>query len=60
MPNVLVVDHERQVRKALTECLGKSGYDVKETANGRAGLEIACHEKIDLILLDVDMPGTFS
>lgn len=58
MARVLVVDHERVVRRSLTRSLGESGYDVKEAANGRAGLDIASQEPFDLILLDVDLPGT--
>ena len=58
MARVLVVDHERIVRRSLTQSLGQSGYDVKEATNGRAGLEMASQEHFDLILLDVDLPGT--
>ena len=57
MARVLVVDHERVVRRSLTQTLGESGYDVKEAATGRAGLDIASQEPFDLILLDVDLPG---
>ena len=57
MARVLVVDHERVVRRSLKQSLGESGYDVKEAANGRLGLDLASQEPFDLILLDVDLPG---
>ena len=57
MTKVLVVDHQSSIRKALTQSLGQSGYDVGEATNGRAALEIASREPIDLVLLDVEMPG---
>lgn len=57
MTKAFVVDHQSSIRKALTRSLGQSGYDVGEATNGLAALEIAYREPIDLMLLDVDMPG---
>ena len=56
MAKVLVVDHERRIRRWLTDSLGKCGYDVLEAANGQTALETASHQQIDLILLDDDLP----
>ena len=56
MPKLLVADHERYVRKALKDTLVDWGYEVIDAANGPAVLEIALQEKIDGILLDVDIP----
>ena len=56
MVNILVVEHERSVRHRLKEILTKCGYDVIEASNGREALETAGQEKIDRILLDVNLP----
>ena len=56
MARVLVVDHERRIRKWLTDSLGKCGYDVVEAENGQTALETASRQKIDLILLDDALP----
>ena len=56
MVNILVVEHERSVRSRLKEILNKCGYDVIEAPNGREALEKAGQEKIDGILLDVNLP----
>ena len=44
------------MRAALTETLVGHGYRVATEADGAAGLERACTEDFDLILLDVMMP----
>ena len=56
MAKVLVVDHERSIRRWLTDSLGKCGYDVVEAANGQTALETAYRQQIDLILLDDALP----
>ena len=56
MAKVLVVDHERRIRKWLTDSLGKCGYDVVEATNGQTALETASRQQIDLILLDDALP----
>lgn len=56
MVNILVVEHERSVRSRLKEILIKCEYDVIEAPNGREALEKAGQEKIDGILLDVNLP----
>lgn len=57
MTNVLVADRDRIVRRSLKESLTKFGYDVLDAANGKAALDIASQTKIDVILLDLDIPG---
>ena len=56
MAKVLVVDHERRIRKWLTDRLGKCGYEVVEAENGATALEMASRQQIDLILLDDALP----
>ena len=54
---LLVIEDELPMRTALVETLAAEGYRVKAAADGIAGLEVACTEAFDLVLLDVMMPG---
>jgi DNA-binding response OmpR family regulator len=54
---LLVIEDEAPMRTALAETLAAEGYRVRSTADGIAGLELACTETFDLVLLDVMMPG---
>ena len=54
---LLVIEDELPMRTALVETLAAEGYRVKAAADGIAGLEVACTESFDLVLLDVMMPG---
>ena len=56
MAKILVVQHERSVRKELKDSLVKAGYDVIDAPNGGTALEIANQDQIDGILLDVNLP----
>lgn len=53
---ILVVEDELPMRTALVETLKSAGYRVVAAADGERGLEAACTEPFDLILLDVMMP----
>lgn len=53
---LLIVDDETPMRTALMETLSAEGYRVLGAADGEEGLELACTESFDLILLDVMMP----
>jgi DNA-binding response OmpR family regulator len=54
---LLVIEDEAPMRTALVETLKADGYRVHAAADGVAGLELACTEAFDLVLLDVMMPG---
>jgi DNA-binding response OmpR family regulator len=54
---LLVIEDEVPMRTALVETLKAEGYRVLSAANGVSGLELACTESFDLVLLDVMMPG---
>jgi len=54
---VLVVDDEREVRQVLHEFLAGRGYDVVQAGSGAEALALLAREPLDLILLDVSMPG---
>jgi signal transduction histidine kinase len=55
---VLVVDDDGAVREVTTAILESYGFEVIEAGNGPAALrEIEARPQIDLLLLDVAMPG---
>ena len=54
---ILVVDDEPQIRRALRATLSSQGYTIVEAKSGEEALEIIRRERIDLILLDVNMPN---
>lgn len=54
---LLVIEDEAPMRTALVETLAAEGYRVRAAEDGIAGLELACTEAFDLVLLDVMMPG---
>ena len=55
--SVLVIDDEAINRDLLTRRLTHDGHLVATAETGEAGLARAAHEKVDVILLDVLMPG---
>jgi two-component system alkaline phosphatase synthesis response regulator PhoP len=54
---LLLVEDDRTLRQALTFNLTREGYEVTSAADGEAALEAARNERLDLILLDVMLPG---
>lgn len=54
---VLVVDNEAQIRRVLRTMLSSHGYSVLEARDGEEALEKVREGQVDLILLDVNMPG---
>lgn len=57
MPNILIIDDERAIRKTLSEILSYEGYKTIEAENGEEGWEyFAQHSNVDLVLCDIKMP----
>ena len=56
-PTILVVDDEPGVRSSLSGVLKDEGYSVEAVASGEACLERVTRGGIDLIVLDVWLPG---
>lgn len=54
---MLVVDDHAENRRLLGESLLSAGYEVFVAGDGPAALEVAAGVELDLILLDVMMPG---
>src|SRR5947209_902135 len=56
-PTILVVDDEPGVQKALTGVLSDEGYAVECVSTGEACLDRVARSPVDLIVLDVWLPG---
>src|SRR5262249_59945986 len=56
-PRVLVVEDEPNIRELVCLHLGLEGYACEGLADGRQAIERAEHERFDLIVLDVMIPG---
>jgi DNA-binding response OmpR family regulator len=53
---ILIVDDEEYIVKALSDHLGRKGYETITASNGEEGLSAAEKSMPDLILLDIIMP----
>lgn len=56
-PHILLVDDERDIRDPLASYLSKNGLRVSRAENAAAAREILAVHAIDLVLLDIMMPG---
>ena len=54
---VLCVDDDQGILKFLSRLLEKSGYEVLAAPGGSEALEILGSNSVDLIILDIRMPG---
>jgi two-component system KDP operon response regulator KdpE len=54
---ILVVDDEPQLRRAMKATLTDLGYTVMEARSGEEALNSLRRDPVDLILLDLNMPG---
>jgi len=55
---VLVVEDDPAIRRGVVAALSFAGYKVLEAADGPRGLSLAETAEVDLVLLDVVLPGT--
>ncbi|MFN3389279.1 MAG: response regulator [Allosphingosinicella sp.] len=56
-PHLLLVDDERDIRDPLAQYLGRSGFRVSKAENAEVARQMLAGYAIDLVLLDVMMPG---
>src|SRR5688572_3140786 len=54
---ILVIEDEPAIRQGVVDALRFHGFDIIEAAKGDLGLELAQTAEIDLILLDLILPG---
>jgi two-component system OmpR family response regulator len=56
-PHILIVDDHREIRDLVSRALSKEGFRVSVAADGRAMRKTLADSRIDLILLDLMLPG---
>ena len=54
---VLVVEDDAAIRRGLVDALRFAGFAVRESADGTSGAQMALADEIELLLLDVMLPG---
>lgn len=57
MPSVLIVDDEPNIRRMVGALLRAEDYEVREAADGTAGVRSVEEEEPDVALIDLMMPG---
>jgi len=57
MIRILAVDDSAMIRQMMTNILHAAGYEVLLADDGNQALEMARHERLDLVISDVNMPG---
>lgn len=55
--HILIVDDHREIRDLVSRALAKEGFRVSAAADGRAMRKVLADSRIDLILLDLMLPG---
>jgi len=55
--NILVIEDDAPIRRGVADALKFAGYTVFEAADGNAGLQSAISAEVDMVLLDIIMPG---
>ena len=55
--HILIVDDELEMRRLLGDYLQKNGYRVRTAADGRAMRAVLERSRVDLIVLDLMLPG---
>ena len=56
MPDILIIDDEKAIRKTLTEILSFEGYKIDEASDGEEGLKRFRDKSYDVVLCDIKMP----
>lgn len=54
---ILTVDDEEHILELLKYNLESSGYDVIQAETGEQAIDILVHDKVDMVLLDLMLPG---
>jgi len=57
MKKILIIEDDEALLKTLTTSLEIENFKVISSTDGEKGLQLACQEKIDLIVLDVVLPS---
>ncbi len=57
METILIIEDDASILRGLKDNLDFEGYRVVTESNGKRGLDLALERKIDLLLLDLMLPG---
>ena len=57
--NILIIDDEASICESLQDVLEDEGYNVVTASSGEMGIRTLASEPIDLVFLDILMPGGF-
>jgi len=57
MPKILIVEDEAKIARFVELELKHEGYEVDIANDGRTGLEKALNKEVDLVILDIMLPG---
>src|SRR5512134_1739292 len=57
MPRILLVDDDRAFRHAIGTLLADAGHEVLQAADGPEALACLDRDQVDLMLLDIGLPG---
>jgi two-component system, OmpR family, copper resistance phosphate regulon response regulator CusR len=57
MPHVLLIEDDPRIREVVDRGLGARGFAVSAAADGEAGLDLVRKLDVDLVLLDLMLPG---
>ncbi|MDE7038229.1 MAG: response regulator transcription factor [Lachnospiraceae bacterium] len=57
MKNILIIDDDIHIGNFIEEALTQEGYRVSRAYSGTEALLVLSHSKLDLILLDLMLPG---
>ncbi|MDP6037692.1 MAG: response regulator, partial [Candidatus Latescibacteria bacterium] len=56
-PTILIVDDDEPTRASVRAMLEPAGYNVIEASDGEVGLNLYRQEQVDLVVMDILMPG---
>jgi two-component system, NtrC family, nitrogen regulation response regulator NtrX len=56
MPDLLIIEDEKAIRKTLSEILSFEGYKIDEAGDGEEGLKKFKEKNYDMVLCDIKMP----
>ena len=57
MTRILIVEDNPMNLKLMETILSKNGYDLVSAVDGEKGVQRAGEQKLDLVLMDLQMPG---
>lgn len=57
MARILIVDDDPSIRELVDVTVRQAGFDVLHAPDGRSAWQLLAQEKVDLVVLDLMMPG---